>query len=110
MKRLNKKIKGKRIEKKIHELLSSIYRADFRTGQIKVFYNGNLLEFEEVEPYVDAKGTKWKKDIDFTIDEYFEVGGKNNKIPKQVENFENDKKSKSISVDYTYTDAAYSWG
>ena len=41
--RLNKKIKGKRIENKIHELLSSIYREDFRTGQIKVYYNGNLL-------------------------------------------------------------------
>lgn len=65
--RLNKKIKGKRIENKIHELLSSIYRADFRTGQIKVFYNGNLLEYEEVEPYIDANGVKWSKDVDFTI-------------------------------------------
>lgn len=65
--RLNKKIKGKRIEKKIHELLSSIYRADFRTGDITVFYNGNLLEFEEVSPYVDDKGNEWKKDVQFEI-------------------------------------------
>lgn len=65
--KLNKKIKGKRIENKIHELLSSIYRADFRTGQIKVFYNGNLLEFEEVEPYVDSTGVKWKKEVNFSI-------------------------------------------
>lgn len=66
--RLNKKIKGKRIENKIHELLSSIYRADFRTGLIKVYYNGNLLEFEEVNPYVDpATGIQWKKEVNFTI-------------------------------------------
>ena len=65
--RLNKKIKGKRIEKKIHELLSSIYRADLRTGDIKIFYNGNLLEFDEVNPYVDEDGNVWKKDIDFKI-------------------------------------------
>lgn len=65
--RLNKKIKGKRIENKIHELLSSIYRADFRTGEIKVYYNGNLLEFEEVDPYVDSTGTKWKKEVNFSI-------------------------------------------
>lgn len=65
--KLNQKIKGKRIENKIRELLSSIYRADFRTGQIKVFYNGNLLEFEEVEPYVDANKVQWKKEVNFTI-------------------------------------------
>lgn len=65
--RLNKKIKGKRIENKIHELLSSIYRADFRTGQIKIYYNGKLLEFEEVEPYVDDNNNVWKKEVDFTI-------------------------------------------
>lgn len=65
--RLNQKIKGKRIENKIHELLSSIYRADFRTGQIKVYYNGNLLEFEEVEPYVDTNNIQWKKEVDFAI-------------------------------------------
>ena len=65
--KLNKKIKGKRIEKKIHELLSSIYRADLRTGDIKIFYNGEQLEFEEVEPYQDENGKTWKKDIEFTI-------------------------------------------
>ena len=65
--KLNKKIKGKRIEKKIHELLASIYRADFRTGNIKIYYNGILLKFEEVKPYVDQNGTQWKKDINFTI-------------------------------------------
>ena len=65
--RLNKKIKGKRIEKKIHELLASIYRVDLRTGDIKIFYNGEQLEFEEVEPYKDKTGKEWKKDVEFTI-------------------------------------------
>ena len=65
--KLNKKIKGKRIEKKIHELLSSIYRADLRTGDIKIFYNGEQLEFEEVEPYTDENGKTWRKDVEFTI-------------------------------------------
>lgn len=65
--KLNKKIKGKRIEKKIHELLSSIYRADLRTGDIKIFYNGEQLKFEEVEPYVDENGKQWKKEVDFSI-------------------------------------------
>ena len=65
--RLNKKIKGKRIEKKIHELLSSIYRADFRTGDIKIFYNGDILEYHEVTPYVDENNIEWKKDINFAI-------------------------------------------
>lgn len=76
--RLNKKIKGKRIEKKIHELLSSIYRADFRTGDIKVFYNGNLLEFKEVTPYIDEYNIEWKKEVYFTIpyrNEELEVKG-----------------------------------
>ena len=76
--KLNKKIKGKRIEKKIHELLSSIYRADLRTGDVKIFYNGEQLEFEEVEPYTDESGKTWKKDVEFTIphrDEELHVKG-----------------------------------
>lgn len=76
--KLNKKIKGKRIEKKIHELLSSIYRCDLRTGDIKIFYNGEQLEFEEVEPYIDENCKTWKKDIEFTIphrDEELHVKG-----------------------------------
>ena len=67
IRRLNKKIKGKRIEKKVHELLSSIYRADLRTGDIKIYYNGNLLEYEEVDPYTDEDGNVWKKEIEFSI-------------------------------------------
>ena len=64
---LNKKIKGKRIEKKIHDLLSSIYRVDLRTGDIKIYYNGNLLQFNEVTPYVDEQGKEWKKTVEFAV-------------------------------------------
>lgn len=76
--RLNKKIKGKRIEKKIHELLSSIYRADLRNGDIKIFYKGNLLEYQEVNPYIDENNVEWKKEVNFTVpyrDEKLEVNG-----------------------------------
>ena len=65
--KLNKRIKGKRIEKKIHDLLSSIYRVDLRTGDINIFYNGVKLEFNEVSPYEDTNGKIWKKEIEFDI-------------------------------------------
>ena len=67
IKRLNKKIKGKRIEKKIHELLSSIYRVDLRSGDIKIFYNGIELDFPEITPHVDKNGKIWKKEVNFSI-------------------------------------------
>lgn len=67
IKKLNKKIKGKRIEKKIHELLSSIYRVDLRSGEVEIYYNGVLLEFPEVSPHIDKNGKEWKKEINFNI-------------------------------------------
>ena len=67
IKNLNKKIKGKRIEKKIHELLSSIYRVDLRSGDIKIYYNGIELFFPEVTPYVDENGKEWRRDVEFCI-------------------------------------------
>lgn len=67
IKKLNKKIKGKRIEKKIHELLSSIYRVDLRSGDIRIFYNGVELKFPEITPHIDKNGKLWKKEINFTI-------------------------------------------
>lgn len=67
IKKLNKKIKGKRIEKKIHELLSSIYRFDLRSGEVEIYYNGVLLEFPEVSPHIDKDGKEWKKEIDFNL-------------------------------------------
>ena len=68
IKKLNQKIKGKRSEKKIFDLLSSTYREDLRSGEIEIFYNGKSLKFNEVAPYVDENGTVWKDDISFSIE------------------------------------------
>ncbi len=67
IRKLNKKVKGKRIENKIQELLSSTYRCDFRTGNIKISYNGVCLKFDEVESYKDGSGKVWRKDISFSL-------------------------------------------
>ena len=67
IKKLHKKIKGKRIEKKIHELLSSIYRVDLRSGDIKIYYNEKELIFDEVKPYIDNKGKEYKEQFDFKV-------------------------------------------
>lgn len=71
--KLNRRIKGKRIENKIHELLSSIYRCDLRTGNIKIYYNGRLLEFNEVIPYIDDDKKEWKKNIEFDVPYHTEL-------------------------------------
>lgn len=68
IKKLNQKIKGKKSEKKIFDLLSSTYREDLRDGDIEIFYNGIKLSFQEVEPYTDEDGKTWKDDISFSID------------------------------------------
>lgn len=70
IKKLNKKISGPRTISKVKDLLSSIYREDIRSGYIKIYYNGSLLQFKEAPVYVeDINGVRkeWKKDIHFTI-------------------------------------------
>lgn len=67
---LNKKISGSRTIAKVKDLLSSIYREDIRSGYIKIYYNGTLLQFKEAPIYVeDVNGEKktWKKEVKFTI-------------------------------------------
>jgi len=71
IKNLNKKIRGPRTISKVKELLSSIYRVDIRSGVVKIFYNGSLLQFKEAPIYIeDTNGQKitWRKDISFSID------------------------------------------
>ncbi len=70
IKKLNKKISGPRTISKVKDLLSSIYREDIRSGYIKIYYNGSLLQFKEAPVYVEEiNGVRkeWKKDINFTI-------------------------------------------
>lgn len=71
IRRLNKKIRGARTIGKVKELLSSIYRVDLRSGLVKIYYNGSLLQFKEAPIYVeniDGAQKEWKKEIDFTIE------------------------------------------
>lgn len=68
IKRLNQRIKGKKSEQKIYDLLSSIYREDIRSGDIEIYYNGLKLSFKDVVPYKDENGKIWKDDISFSIE------------------------------------------
>lgn len=70
IRKLNKKISGPRTISKVKDLLSSIYREDIRSGFIKIYYNGTLLQFKEAPIYteeVNGVSKQWKKDVDFTI-------------------------------------------
>lgn len=70
IKNLNKRIVGSRTVGKVKELLSSIYREDIRSGLVKIYYNGTLLQFKEAPIYVEDIGDQhkeWKKSIAFTV-------------------------------------------
>ncbi|MBR0542031.1 MAG: ATP-binding protein [Clostridia bacterium] len=70
IKSLNKRIVGPRTIGKVKELLSSIYREDIRSGFVKIFYNGNLLQFKEAPVYseiINGEKKDWKKNVEFTI-------------------------------------------
>lgn len=70
IRKLNKKISGPRTISKVKDLLSSIYREDIRSGFIKIYYNGTLLQFKEAPIYaeeVNGISKQWKKDVNFTI-------------------------------------------
>lgn len=70
IKKLNKRIVGPRTVGKVKELLSSIYREDIRSGVVKIFYNGTLLQFKEAPVYVEGlngQNKEWKKNISFTV-------------------------------------------
>lgn len=53
IRKLNKKISGPRTISKVKDLLSSIYREDIRSGFIKIYYNGTLLQFKEAPVYTE---------------------------------------------------------
>ncbi len=71
IKKLNKKISGSRTVWAVKQLLSSIYREDIRSGLIKIYYNGTLLQFNEAPIFreIDQENhsKEWKKDIRFSI-------------------------------------------
>lgn len=70
IKKLNKRIVGSRTVGKVKELLSSIYREDIRSGLVKIYYNGTLLQFKEAPVYVEdinGQPKEWKKPVSFTV-------------------------------------------
>lgn len=77
IKRINKPITGARTKGAIKALLSSMYRADIRTGLIEIRYNGDILEFKEPPVYIehlcDGNTKEWKQNIDFDIEHNGEV-------------------------------------
>lgn len=70
IKNLNKRIVGPRTVGKVKELLSSIYREDIRSGLVKIYYNGTLLQFKEAPIFVEnlnGESKEWKKEVSFTV-------------------------------------------
>lgn len=65
---LNKKIIGSRTIGKVKTFLSSIYRQDIRNNEVDIYYNGELLTYQDPEIYVDEEQKEWKKEIEFTIE------------------------------------------
>ena len=71
IKKLNKRIIGPRTIGKVKDLLSSIYREDLRSGLVKIYYNGTLLQFKEAPVYeetFDGNTKRWKKDVSFSVE------------------------------------------
>tara|TARA_B110000003_G_C16653014_1_gene535108 strand:+ start:1652 stop:3172 length:1521 start_codon:yes stop_codon:yes gene_type:complete len=66
---------------KIKSHLSSIYRKFIRTGELKLYWNGQLMSYSnpkilEAPYYKDKNGSniKWKKDINFSWNKYSASG------------------------------------
>ena len=68
---LHRGISGRQIGK-IKDQLRGIYRSDIRFGEIKIFYNGDGLEYNDptflIESFPDGSTKEWKKDINFCFD------------------------------------------
>jgi len=60
-----------RASTRIKEQLSSIYRADIRSGEIEIYWNGEPLEFEDPpfleEQKEDGTVVVWKKEVSFVV-------------------------------------------
>lgn len=67
---LNRRIVGKQISI-LKQQLTGIYRSDLRSGEIKIFYNGDGLYYEDppilVEQLPDGSTYTWKKQIDYSM-------------------------------------------
>lgn len=74
---VTKKINASRTQSKIKDLLSSMYRRDIKSGKVEIYFNGELLKFDEF-PILKFRNTEWQKNVDFNFifnDKSFHVDG-----------------------------------
>lgn len=65
--KVSKRMRDPGVKNKITQNLAFKYRRDIKAGAIKVYYNGELIEYEEPKILV-YKGIEWKKDLNFSFD------------------------------------------
>ena len=67
---LNRKLHGRQIGK-TKDQLRGIYRADIRSNEINIYYNGEILRYEDpqilVEKLPDGFSKKWQEEIAFSV-------------------------------------------
>ncbi len=63
---------NKKMQDKIISNLSDIYRCDIRSGEIEIYFNDTLLEFQEpplfIEKLPNNNTKEWKKEINFFVE------------------------------------------
>lgn len=64
---VTKKIIGSRTIGKIRDLLSSMYRRDINSRNIEIWFNDELIVFEEYPILTNFRGKSWKKELDFIV-------------------------------------------
>lgn len=64
---ITKKLTAPKTIIKIKELLSSMYRRDINSEQVKLEYNEDPIYFEDYPVLSNFRGKEWKKKIDFSF-------------------------------------------
>lgn len=63
---VTKKISASKTQTKIKELLSSMYRRDIKSGKVDLYFNGDLLSFDEYK-VLKFRDQEWSKNLDFSF-------------------------------------------
>lgn len=61
---LERYISGGRLIGKIKDILSSMYRRDIKSGEVDIYYNDELLSFQDY-PILKFREREWEKNLDF---------------------------------------------
>lgn len=64
---VTKKINAPKTQAKIKDLLSSMYRRDIKSGKVDIWFNNELLKFEDYK-VLKFRNNEWKKYLDFDFD------------------------------------------